>query len=180
MYQARAMALCVPLPTAPHTTMIRCSARPARLLAAAALLPLGALAQQVALPADLATWQCTGVCGSAAADGDIGLSPLGSARYGHLTTADSAALGVSPLQLDGNKTGTETNGSKIVSGLFSATAGQRLGLQFQYASTDGRPTTTTPGRRPGASWWPGCSRRSARPWPPSSRSVSASSCCFSW
>jgi len=118
--------------------MIRCSARPARLLAAAALLPLGALAQQVALPADLATWQCTGVCGSAAADGDIVLPPLGSARYGHLTTANSAALGVSPLQLDGNKTGTETNGSKIVSGLFSATAGQRLGLQFQYVSTDGK------------------------------------------
>ena len=71
--------------------MIRCSARPARLLAAAALLPLGALAQQVALPADLATWQCTGVCGSAAADGGIVLPPLGIARYSHLTPPNPPA-----------------------------------------------------------------------------------------
>ena len=118
--------------------MTRFSDLPAWLLAAAGLLPLGALAQPVVLPADLATWQCTGVCGSSAADGDIVLSPLGNARYGVLTTADSAALGVSPLQLDGNKTGTETNGSKIVSGLFSAAAGQSLSLHFQYVSTDGK------------------------------------------
>jgi hypothetical protein len=108
------------------------------LLAAASLLPLAALAVPVLPPADLATWQCTGVCGSSAADGDITLSPLGNARHGYVTTSGSEALGVSPLQLDGNKTGTETNGSKIVSGLFNATAGQSLSLHFQYVSTDGK------------------------------------------
>jgi hypothetical protein len=91
-------------------------------------------------PADLSTWACTGVCGSAAADGDITLSPAGSARYGVLTTSGSEAFGTSPLQLSPNSrgNGTETNGSRTVSGAFQAGAGDRLDLQFNYVSTDGK------------------------------------------
>jgi len=111
---------------------------PACVLAAAALLPLGAQAIQLQLPADLASWGCTGVCGSSAADGDIGLSPLGNARYGFVTTAGSAAYGVSPLQLDANNKGAETNGSTFVSGSFAAAQGDTLGLRLQFVSTDGK------------------------------------------
>lgn len=120
-------------------------ARPWRswLLAAASLLPLAmpaARALAVQPPADLADWACTGACGSAAADGDIGLSPVGSARYGWVSTSGSAALGVSPLQLPTNSrgNGTETNGSRLVSASFAAGRNDSLGLQFQYVSTDGK------------------------------------------
>ena len=109
-------------------------------LAAAALLPLAASAEPVLPPADLADWACTGVCGSSAADGDIGLSPLGNARYGYVSTAASTAYGVSPLQLKNNNrgSGSETNGSRIVSGNFQAAAGDSLSLRLQYVSTDGK------------------------------------------
>lgn len=112
----------------------------ARSIAAACLLPLGALAVPVLPPVDLASWQCTGVCGSSAADGDIGLSPLGNADYGYVATAGSAAYGASPLQLQSNSrgSGTEANGSKFVSGSFEAAAGDSLSLQLQYVSTDGK------------------------------------------
>lgn len=89
-------------------------------------------------PADLSTWTCTGICGSSAADGDIGLSPLGNARYGYVTTSDSNFLGVSPLTLSDTNEGIETNGSRIVSGAFNAAAGDTLDLRFNYISTDGK------------------------------------------
>lgn len=116
----------------------RRSKLPACVLAAAALLPLGAQATALQPPADLATWGCTGVCGSSAADGDIGLSPLGNARHGFVTTAGSAAYGVSPVQLKDNNKGAETNGSTFVSGSFAAAQGDTLGLQLQFVSTDGK------------------------------------------
>jgi hypothetical protein len=107
---------------------------------AAALVPGTAAASDVTPPADLSTWACAGVCGSAAADGDIALSPAGSARYGVLTTSGSEAFGTSPLQLSPNSrgNGTETNGSRTASGAFQAGAGDRLDLQFNYVSTDGK------------------------------------------
>lgn len=110
------------------------------MLAAASLLPLAAAAVPVLPPADLAGWACTGVCGSSAADGDIGLSPLGSARYGFVSTSGSTAYNSSPLQLDGNSrgSGTEANGSRTVSGSFQAGRNDSLSLRFQYVSTDGK------------------------------------------
>ena len=100
----------------------------------AAALP--AAAGPVALPTVGST--CSGVCGSSAADGDIGLSPLGQARYGYVATAGSTALGVSPLTLDDNSRGGQTNGSTWTSGLFNATAGDQIDVWFNYASTDGK------------------------------------------
>lgn len=112
----------------------------AALAAAAASAALPAQAVTVLPPADLGGWTCTGVCGTSPADGDITTSPLGNARYGYVATSGSTALGTSPLALDANSRGegTETNGSKIVSGAFDATAGDRLDIRFNFVSTDGK------------------------------------------
>jgi len=91
------------------------------------------------LPADLASWSTVGQSGSSVLDGDIGLSPFGSLKYGYVTTSDSSAFHVSPvsLQSGGNRgSGVEENGSKITSGSFSALAGAALRIQFNYVSTD--------------------------------------------
>ena len=89
---------------------------------------------------NLSAWACTGVCGTSAADGDIGLSPLANSQYGYLSTFGSTEFGVSPLALvpNGRGSGVEHNGSKIVSGAFHATAGDQLDLRFNYISTDGK------------------------------------------
>ena len=81
---------------------------------------------------------CIGICGSSAADGDIGLSPLGRARYGYVATAGSAVYGASPLTLDDNNGDAQTNGSRWTSGLFTAAAGDPIDVWFNYASTDGK------------------------------------------
>jgi hypothetical protein len=113
----------------------------ARLFTALALLAglaaPTAHAATVTPPADLIEWVCTGHCGSLGPDGDITSSPLGNPRYGYVSTAGSAAFGVSPLSLGDNKVGIETNGSRMVSGSFSATTGDTLALRFNYISTDG-------------------------------------------
>jgi hypothetical protein len=96
------------------------------------------VALPLTLPSALGDWACAGHCGSSAADGDIGVSAFGSARYGYVSTADSSATGVSPLALDSNKTGSETNGSRMLSGAFSANAGDTLEMRFNYVSTDGK------------------------------------------
>lgn len=113
--------------------------------AAAALALLAGLAvhgaaSAVPMPADLATGQCTGACGTIAGHGDVGASPVGSAAYGYVTTNGSDAYGVSPIMLDGSNRGggVETNGSKFVSASFQAAAGDPLDLWFNYVSTDGK------------------------------------------
>ena len=121
----------LPIPT---TTLLR----PAALCLLAGLALQASAQTQAALPADLASWQCTGLCGASAAQGDITLSPAGSAAYGFVSTAGSAAEGVSPLALDHNQGLGETNGSRLLSPAFSAAAGQLLSLQFNYVSTDGK------------------------------------------
>ena len=107
-------------------------------IAALALAVPAAFAANVAPPADLGGWTCTGNCGASGADGDITLSPLGNAAYGWVSTAGSSAFGVSPLALSDNKEGVETNGSSFVSGSFSAQAGDRFDMRFNYVSTDGK------------------------------------------
>ncbi|MBN8503177.1 MAG: NF038132 family protein [Burkholderiales bacterium] len=92
---------------------------------------------QSSLPAG---WQCTGVCGWMAAQGDIGASPEAQVGYGFLSTAGSTVYGSSPLQLDPNSrgSGTETNGSRLLSPSFSLVAGETFRAHFNYASTDGK------------------------------------------
>jgi hypothetical protein len=111
-----------------------------RTLAIAAVAAAASQAQALPVtpPAALTDWTCTGHCDTSAAQGDVGLSPLGSARHGLVSTADSLAFGVSPLVLDSNKTGGETNGSRSLSGVFSAQAGDTLDMAFNYISTDGK------------------------------------------
>jgi hypothetical protein len=99
-----------------------------------------AAAGPATLPGDLASWQCLGSCGSSVSNGDISLSPLGSARYAFVTTSGSMAMGASPLQLDqgGKGNGTENNGSRFSSRSFSAAAGEVLEMRFNFVSTDGK------------------------------------------
>ena len=89
-------------------------------------------------PTDLASWTCTGACGAVAPGGDVGASPTGNATFGYVTTFGSSATGVSPLAVKANSTGVATNGSRLLSGAFSAAAGDQLSLYFNYASTDGK------------------------------------------
>lgn len=113
------------------------SRTPLTALLLALALP-SAHAVDVTPPTELAAWACTGACGASASQGDIVLSPFASPAYGFVTTAGSEALGVSPLSLGANSRGEETNGSKLVSAAFHAEAGDRLEVQFNYASTDGK------------------------------------------
>jgi MYXO-CTERM domain-containing protein len=84
------------------------------------------------------TWTCVGLCGTSPADGDIVLSPLANPAYGYVATAGSTAYGASPLVLDGNSRGVETNGSRVTSAAFHAVAGEQIDVQFNYVSTDGK------------------------------------------
>lgn len=109
-------------------------------LAGAALLaPWAAMAVPVVPAGDIATWACSGHCGALGAAGDITLSPVGSPAYGYVSTSGSAVYGSSPLQVAGHGrgSGTEANGSRIVSAAFSAAAQDTLSVHFNYVSTDG-------------------------------------------
>jgi hypothetical protein len=106
--------------------------------AALALGPAQVWAANVAPPGLLSTWTCVGQCGASAADGDIVLSPLANPAYGYVATAGSTVYGASPLVLDDNSRGSETNGSVITSGAFNAAAGDLLDVHFNYVSTDGK------------------------------------------
>ncbi len=123
----------------PATPLFRRPFRPALASLMCLGLPLSASALPVAPAGDLATWVCTGQCGALGADGDITRSPLANPAHGFVTTSGSAVYGVSPVQVDGHGrgSGTETNGSKIVSGVFSAAAQDTLSVHFNYVSTDG-------------------------------------------
>jgi hypothetical protein len=110
--------------------------------AASTFMAVTAQAAAAPLDADLSTWTCLGQCGSSPADGDVTLSPLGNARYGYLTTAESAALHVSPLNISesggSGSTFTDTNGTLIRSAAFDAQAGDTVSAYFNYVSTDGK------------------------------------------
>lgn len=119
--------------------MIPLSLMQARLLALALTLasPL-AQAVDVQPPPGPADTTCLGSCGISAADGDITLSPLAKPMFGWVSTFGSSELGVSPLALGGNKTGAETNGSRVRTGAFAALAGDQLNIYLNYVSTDGK------------------------------------------
>ena len=80
-------------------------------------------------------WSCTGSCGTSGANGVVTLSPFpATAAYGWV----SSVSGVTGLELPGiGGTGSATNGSRIRSGLFAATAGDNLSFYFNYVTSDG-------------------------------------------
>lgn len=85
------------------------------------------------------TWNTTGAAGMIAGDTTVPVSPLGNSPFGYVTTA-AGVYNTSPLVLrdEGRGTKNQTNGTKIVSGSFSAAASEKLDLYFNYVSTDGR------------------------------------------
>jgi hypothetical protein len=102
-------------------------------LACAAALtgPVSSLhAANVAPPGDLAAWSCVGQCGASVANGDIVLSPLANPACGFVSTPGSTAYGASPLVLDDNSRGIETNVSVIASGAFHAERGDLIDVHF--------------------------------------------------
>jgi hypothetical protein len=82
-----------------------------------------------------AGWACTGDCGTSGANGVVPLSPYpGTAAYGWV----SSTGGVTGLGLPGiGGSGSATDGSRIRSGIFAATAGQTLSFYFDYVTSDG-------------------------------------------
>ncbi|WP_231362876.1 NF038132 family protein [Thioalkalivibrio sp. ALJT] len=97
---------------------------------AGALTLLGWAHTAQSSPFDISDWNCEGNCGTAAADGDISLSPFGSSEYGWISTAngvDTEGLGI----------GNETTGSTITSPLFDANQGDELSFNFNYVTSDG-------------------------------------------
>ena len=80
-------------------------------------------------------WSCMGNCGTSGANGVVPLSPFpSSAADGWVSTVN----GVVGLGLPGiGGTGSATNGSRIRSGTFAATAGQNLSFYFNYVTSDG-------------------------------------------
>ncbi len=79
-------------------------------------------------------YACTGNCDTLGADGVVTLSPFGSAKYTYISTTDGqggvGGLPTGPL-------GSETNGSLLVSPVFSANAGDLLKFYFNYVTSDG-------------------------------------------
>lgn len=95
------------------------------LLAASAFVFTGT-ATAAPLPAG---WTCTGNCGTLGADGVVTASPQGG-DYGYVST--SGGIGDSGIGL-----GSETNGARARTGLFSASAGDDLAFYFNYVTSDG-------------------------------------------
>jgi hypothetical protein len=107
------------------------------LAATAALMSPGAFAAAVSI-ADV-TWNATGAAGLIAGNSTIPNPPTGNTQFGYVSTA-GGVYDTSPLVLktDGKGNETTNNGSRAVSGSFSAGANDTLTLNFNYLSTDGR------------------------------------------
>lgn len=79
-----------------------------------------------------AGWTCTGSCGTLGADGVVTAAPSGG-DYEWVSTHGGAAAGTfTHLGI-----GSETDGSTLLTGLFSATAGDSLEFDFNYITSDG-------------------------------------------
>lgn len=77
-----------------------------------------------------ANWDCTGNCGVSGADGVVAAPPTGSTNYGWVST-DGGINGVGLGGLIG------TDGSVLVSNMFSAESGDDLEFFFNYVTSDG-------------------------------------------
>lgn len=81
-------------------------------------------------------WAIVGGAGTSAADGDVGLSPAGSSRYGWVSTA-GGVVDQGTLPGVGNGSPGFANGSTLTSHPFPALAGQGLRFFFNYVTSDG-------------------------------------------
>lgn len=94
-----------------------------------------------AAPVSLAdvSWTYTGTAGIVAGNTTVSSAPTGNAQFGYVSTFGGVS-GTSPLDLKSEGRGTEnqTNGTRIVSSAFNASANDTLTLYFNYVSTDGR------------------------------------------
>ncbi|MFZ3041494.1 MAG: NF038132 family protein [Thiobacillus sp.] len=80
-----------------------------------------------------AGWTCTANCGTLGADGVVTVSPEGG-TYGYVSSNGGVAD-------SGIGLGSETNGSRARTSLFSATAGDDLEFYFNYVTSDGAQYT---------------------------------------
>lgn len=78
-----------------------------------------------------AGWTGIGNYGTLGANGVVTTSPEGG-NYGWVSTAGGISLGANDLNI-----GSETNGSLLRSGIFSAAAGDSLNFYFNYVTSDG-------------------------------------------
>jgi len=76
-------------------------------------------------------WSGTGNYGTLGANGVVTTSPE-EGNYGWVSSAGGVALGANDLNI-----GSETNGSLLRSGSFSALAGDSLNFYFNYVTSDG-------------------------------------------
>jgi len=104
-------------------------------LFSASVLSLSGAASATAFDSGIpASWTCTGNCGTLGANGNVTASPEGG-NYGYISTTGTPNLASNGLNVGG--TGTETNGTELRSGLFSANAGDNLEFYFNYITSDG-------------------------------------------
>jgi hypothetical protein len=75
---------------------------------------------------------CAGACGTAAADGDVTLSPSGASTYGWISTFGGVAGGGQLSSVGG------TDGSSFTTSAFTANAGDNLQYYFNFVSSDGQ------------------------------------------
>ena len=76
-------------------------------------------------------WTGVGNYGTLGANGVVSTSPEGG-NYGWVSSAGGTSLGANDLNI-----GSETNGSLLRSGIFSAVAGDSLQFYFNYVTSDG-------------------------------------------
>ncbi len=81
-----------------------------------------------------AGWPVSGTCGALGANGTVTLAPGGGTQYGFVSTAG----GVTGVNLPGvGGRGSPTNGSKLPSTGFTASAGDVLSFNFNFVTSDG-------------------------------------------
>lgn len=110
------------------------SGQPRRRLGVVALC--ASLAAPGAYAFDIAGWSCEGSCGVLGADGNVTLAPGGSAQYGWVSNVN----GVTGLGVDGDgRAGNvgPSDGSRLLSPVFPATAGTSLRFLFNFVTSDG-------------------------------------------
>lgn len=96
----------------------------------ASALSMSGLAQAGAFDGGIpAGWSCTGNCGTLGANGVVTASPEGG-DYGWIASNS----GITGLGLG---LGSETDGSRLRTGVFSANAGENLEFYFNYVTSDG-------------------------------------------
>lgn len=94
------------------------------------LLPSAALLGAMAIVSPASAQTCIGACGTLGADGVVTASPLGGS-YQYVTTAGGLS-GKGQIASVGG-----TNGSELLTPIFSAASGDALKFYFQYVTSDG-------------------------------------------